>query len=652
MTRIKSITLKNIKFFGESQTLSLDGKHCLIYGENGSGKSSVYWTLYRLLASANKLEEAEISKYFVPNGEFSWLNVYEVANGNHESEISLLLDDDSLLKLTDNDYSINKNQVAKESNMASEFLSYKFLYKLLDFTVSEDIDLFTVFHQQLLPYIRFQPVTYWRKNQTTGIIEDYKATNALQIFNFVKKGPQDNFPNQKRELKFPPKNTQQYLDYKKIVDGFEASMQNVMNQVNAVGNPILKQDLDHTITFDVRFIIEKPFALSLNNFEPPKYKIELNITDYEGLGPVVKKPHAFLNEAKLTAVGLAIRLAVLRQRLQTAKLKILVVDDLLISLDMSNREKVLKLIFSKYLTNYQVFILTHDRVLFEFVRMFIDQKSNRDQWAIYEMYEGESDDKKIKFPVIIDSKANYFEKADSYFKVKDYTACSFYLRKELEKLVKERLTDEQTRTFDEGQKFHALKYLWDKMVERYAFLNSPVSEDLKEKFESSKIMVLNAQAHDNLSFPVYKLEIEKAIELIKEISLLKIPNKIILLQKGMLMQFKHPTEDYSLDFELLQDFYIDNLDATREVHFPNCRILTWQYKGNEFWDFRHNVISIPQKLREEKINKILLNITRIPVLAINESIVLENTKLLGGIWTLKDIIDKSGITLNLNPQNP
>jgi hypothetical protein len=154
-------------------------------------------------------------------------------------------------------------------------------------------------------------------------------------------------------------------------------------------------------------------------------------------------------------------------------------------------------------------------------------------------------------------------------------------------------------------------------------------------------MVLNAQAHDNLSFPVYKLEIEKAIELIKEISLLKIPNKIILLQKGMLMQFKHPTEDYSLDFELLQDFYIDNLDATREVHFPNCRILTWQYKGNEFWDFRHNVISIPQKLREEKINKILLNITRIPVLAINESIVLENTKLLGGIWTLKDIIDNS-----------
>ena len=111
----------------------------------------------------------------------------------------------------------------------------------------------------------------------------------------------------------------------------------------------------------------------------------------------------------------------------------------------------------------------------------------------------------IEKPIIIDlikeSKSNYFDKAISYSRAKDFTACAFYLRKECEKLIKERLTDSVTRTYEDGQKFHSLEYLWGQLIDRYEKLNKPISEELKEKFKTSKLLFLNAQSHDNLSYP-------------------------------------------------------------------------------------------------------------------------------------------------------
>ncbi|MBK7447811.1 MAG: hypothetical protein IPJ45_17665 [Ignavibacteria bacterium] len=74
-----------------------------------------------------------------------------------------------------------------------------------------------------------------------------------------------------------------------------------------------------------------------------------------------------LNEAKL-AIGLAIRLGILKQRLGAADLKTLIMDDLLISLDMSYRDKVLDIIIEKLAVDYQLILLTHDYNFFEFTK--------------------------------------------------------------------------------------------------------------------------------------------------------------------------------------------------------------------------------------------------------------------------------------------
>lgn len=48
MKRINKIHINNLKFFPDFEPIKIEGKNILLYGENGSGKSSIYWALYTL----------------------------------------------------------------------------------------------------------------------------------------------------------------------------------------------------------------------------------------------------------------------------------------------------------------------------------------------------------------------------------------------------------------------------------------------------------------------------------------------------------------------------------------------------------------------------------------------------------------------------
>jgi AAA15 family ATPase/GTPase len=54
MKRIKEIKIKNFKAFQQEQSFLLNGKNLLVYGNNGSGKSSLFWALYTFLQSKTK----------------------------------------------------------------------------------------------------------------------------------------------------------------------------------------------------------------------------------------------------------------------------------------------------------------------------------------------------------------------------------------------------------------------------------------------------------------------------------------------------------------------------------------------------------------------------------------------------------------------
>ena len=86
-------------------------------------------------------------------------------------------------------------------------------------------------------------------------------------------------------------------------------------------------------------------------------------------GRTIEAWEGFLNEARLSALAISLFLAgVLASNPAPSPgsdpLQLLVLDDVLFGLDMSNRIPVLKILKERF-ANYQVLLLTHDRVWYD-----------------------------------------------------------------------------------------------------------------------------------------------------------------------------------------------------------------------------------------------------------------------------------------------
>ena len=141
-------------------------------------------------------------------------------------------------------------------------------------------------------------------------------------------------------------------------------------------------------------------------------------------GVTVGRPQAYLNEAKLTQLALSVRFAASMVNLHDSDLKLLVLDDLLVSLDMDNRMKVVEILLSPTFTNYQKIILTHDLGFFEEFRRVIGPAHN--EWCFLSLKGNPKDgitEKIEKSPI---------ERASDYIHCHDLEAAAIQLRKAVE----------------------------------------------------------------------------------------------------------------------------------------------------------------------------------------------------------------------------
>jgi energy-coupling factor transporter ATP-binding protein EcfA2 len=652
MSRIETLHIHNFKFFDEQKPIKLGGKHLLLFGENGSGKSSVYWSLYTLFEASVKYDVEQIKKYFkdATNHEETLINIYadkitEADSTEHYNSFIKVVTTDTPpinyeVSLLNTAISTNANAV--EVNQASDFINYKVLYKFQDFWNGEPIDLANIFAGYILPYIKFSSYDIWRD----GTLQP--RTNAIEMWEEIKIGPGE-FTKPNGDIIQVYKSSDENKQFERFAKHFDDSFLDLIDFINQNAPTMLKQ-LGYDIDFELKY---HPHTHkkgdSKYTFVP--FKIDFKITSYLGKKVSIHRPQSFLNEAKITAIAIAIRLTVLRKRInEEAKdvLKFIVFDDVMISLDMNNRDKLIDFILNpvnKFTADYQLLFLTHDKNLFDFVANKIKQWDKIDNWVYKEMYAGKVEANKKEYPIIIDSDLEFIDKAQKYFDAKDYTACSIYIRKEVEKIVNQRLPPVLKEKVDGS--FLTLETLWKNMCERYKVLKRPITDDLKKLFKETKLMVLNPQAHfQDISLPIYKVELEKAFELIK---LLKqnypIPQYTIALSKGMKMQFKHPTARYTFDFELSSDFFIENLNGTENITYPKCIISSWQFNNQIFWDFIKNDAVEYDSPIEQKLNKIIEQHTaniRVP-LNITKEMFIENTVIENCLWSFKEILDKSKI---------
>lgn len=223
-----------------------------------------------------------------------------------------------------------------------------------------------------------------------------------------------------------------------------------------------------------------------------------------------------MNEAKLTAIGLAIRLGILKQRLGAADLKTLIMDDLLISLDMSYRDKVLDIIIEKLAVYYQLILLTHDYNFFEFTWDKIDKHNHamrvaaqpQQAWKFLEMYEFKKGKKLV--PVVTESETD-FEMAKKYLyrQRKDLPASANYLRKATEKFCQQYLPP-ASQVGGDGKKLN-LNAMLAKLPARATSQGHPIA--LFQELDGYRMTIFNPQSHYNINNPpLYKTELDKAVK--------------------------------------------------------------------------------------------------------------------------------------------
>jgi energy-coupling factor transporter ATP-binding protein EcfA2 len=225
--------------------------------------------------------------------------------------------------------------------------------------------------------------------------------------------------------------------------------------------------------------------------------------------------HNILNEARLSAIGLVIYLSGLLTSVPATSQfpKLLVLDDVLIGLDMANRMPVLQILKEDF-ADWQIILLTHDRVWYEMVQ--VEMTGN--EWKGYELWLGE--DGMTPLHRARDGGPDFFlARARQHLTANDERASAVYTRAAFEVKVKGYCDDvsvpvpykkEARRmtadSFWQAAKARSRKYATDHNPTDLGALNG-----LFQAVDAAQRVVLNPLSH-SATQPVTRPEIQAAID--------------------------------------------------------------------------------------------------------------------------------------------
>ena len=515
MYKIKNIKLTNFKFFFGEKNIKLDRKHTLIYGENGSGKSSIYWALHCFLHSTLKPDVASVHKYFLPisQNEESIKNRY--AQDNDYAGISVTLEHDDYQRFANINAEVSNSVVNTQTNheiklmtLSSELINYKVIYNMYLATNKNTIRLFSYFEKNLMEFINF--------NQDMTTISGKKLSqNSLEWWRYIKEGVQP----------YTTMADPRYTQFQEHVTIFNRKFKDYLDLITSEVNLSLKEDFGEDFSIEFRYTpaIYNDFKYGgdrqrhgrTRETKSPEIELIVILSNLTGVSSVVQRPQSYLNEARLSAIAIAIRLAILKERYIVDAPRIMVLDDLLLSLDLGNRSSLLKVLMKKYAHLYQLVILTHDRVFFDCVLNHLSEDDQKENWRIMEMYETEDGNKKVPFIVSYQSPLS---KAYMYFKGNncpiDYNACGNNQRQALEEIFKKQFAAYSLRN-ENGELVPNGLMIKDCIV-KAKDMYSKIGFDtaILDELDIHRKQSLNPTSHHNPQSNFYKLEIERTFEII------------------------------------------------------------------------------------------------------------------------------------------
>jgi hypothetical protein len=347
--RIESLTLRAYRAFSAELEIPVHGRNLIVYGENGAGKSSIYKALRDLFAR-NPRRDALNNNAHVHALDPTLTPRVTVTFNDGKPPLEWTEAKHPGLPMAD-------PRVALAA-LRSSFLDYHALLETNAFHGQRRQNLFELAVGTLLADFA---------DATSGktIADRWMETERAKPFTRSRR--RDNLTR-----------------VETACEAFNATLEAALDVMLPTVNDLL------TDLARVEMRIEA-FERGSVRYNEQRLKKDRGFTGKELFarlafrGYYPQQPQHFLNEARLSALALAFYLAGRLACVPSAPspaLKLLVLDDVLVGLDYSNRRPLLA-VLEKHFSDWQIVLLTHDRHWFEVVRAAIPT----DRWTCHEMYE-------------------------------------------------------------------------------------------------------------------------------------------------------------------------------------------------------------------------------------------------------------------------
>lgn len=475
MKRITKLEISNFRAFFDSYTVELNkGENLLIYGENGSGKSSFYKSLSNFLSSSQDTAFPYIRHHNrdTEEGNVTFtFNDYDSATNSITSAFGEVISFGIDVVTTDTE------QFLKTAELTKGFLDYRGLLAVYNHSEAQP-NLFELIVEILLK--NFTPVGV-PNPQPLGRRFQFLRNEISTAYTTV---------------------TWQYRNAIPDMAAFEIQLRTVLNKIFLQLNAFLIKYF--RLNLRVWYSLT-PFVAPPDNWRhlPKELRLVIKLN-----GKVVVHQSDYLNEARLSALAICLYLAILKRNPQPIDYKVLFLDDVFIGLDLTNRLPILDIIKNEF-ADYQVFISTYDRHLYELAKRKFETETP-DRWKTVELFVGKDsiNNEPVDRPILVVGQS-HFEKGSQYLHDRqkpDYPAAANYFRKALEEIIQEYFPKWETTDPEITQlpdyKLGTLIYRAKRFLDK-----SGNSSNSLNQIITLLSSILHPLSHHEITSPVYRGEL-------------------------------------------------------------------------------------------------------------------------------------------------
>ena len=483
--RIKEISLCDFQAFPgpDHTTINLlqDGRgkglSLLLYGENGSGKSSLGRALRDLLGNVSRAPDSfDKSRHTFSDPPTS------------ARSVMLTFDDPAQPPIIwkPEDASHTLHPLFEAMTKSRGWMDYRMLWKSIEFTIGNDFaNIFDALAESLL-----QDCDIPTTNQKFG-----------ELWNRIK-----------RIARKEP-TTQRHADELHVIRADVVNFSEKLEMFLPLLQDRANEILENFSTFTrIQLKLERPVLYDssrhYNKFSSGTVSLRVSFRDRP-----VTKLDGFLNEARITAIALSIFLGALAMSTPPQLAggiffpRLLVLDDVLISLDMAHRRPLLE-VLNEHFSGWQVLLLTHDRAWYEMAKTQLTSG----KWKYVEMFAvpfGPYEQPMVK------SDVSHFERAKMFLRNGEVKAAAVHVRTQFEITLKLACKELSLKVVyvDDPRRWEANQF-WDTLKAHWS--NRSDLTKLKADVSHSLSWVLNPHSH---SRPVdhIRREITEAVDAVSRL---------------------------------------------------------------------------------------------------------------------------------------